>query len=153
MDATVNLTASFEAQVLGVDAGASSVPGVLVTGTLGSGKTSLVRELLRNRSNLRFSVVINELAATDVGSDLAGASSTHAVLGLPAALSVTGGCACCRGDQALRDAVRKVLATSCHALIVETTGAADPAPVASLLQTCGACSPVSSPTRALGVSS
>eukprot|EP00798_Chlamydomonas_sp_ICE-L_P017954 gene17954-24358_t len=46
------------------------IPAVIITGFLGSGKTTLVRHVLRNRSNLRLAVLVNEVGAVDVDSQL-----------------------------------------------------------------------------------
>jgi G3E family GTPase len=90
------------------------------------------------RGNLRFAVVVNELAGTDVDSALLGAGQANAVVGLPA-LSVTSGCACCQSSS-LRNAVHRLLASDdccCDLLLVETTGVADPTPCAGILAACG----------------
>ena len=43
---------------------------MLVTGFLGTGKTTLVQHLLRNRGSLRLAVLVNEVAQVDVDSQL-----------------------------------------------------------------------------------
>ena len=138
-EAALNLSRTFEAQLLELaGAGRRTTPAVVVTGALGAGKTTLVRYLLNNRGNLRFAVVVNELAGTDVDSALLGAGQANAVVGLPA-LSVTSGCVCCN-QSFLRTAVQTLLASadgSCDLLLVETTGVADPAPCAGILASCG----------------
>jgi|APGre2960657444_1045066.scaffolds.fasta_scaffold13447_2 G3E family GTPase len=137
MEASLNLSRTFEAQLLALRTGSSRcVPAVLVCGALGAGKTSLVRSLLRERGNLRFAVLVNELAAADIDSALLGAAGANAASGLPL-LSLPDGCACCAGLAALRSAVRQVLCTTVDALIVETSGVADPLPVAEALASCG----------------
>jgi G3E family GTPase len=135
----LNLSRTFEAQLLDLaGAGRRTTPAVICTGALGAGKTTLLRHLLNNRGNLRFAVVVNELAGTDVDSALLGAGQANAVVGLPT-LSVTSGCACCQSSS-LRNAVRTLLASDdgcCDLLLVETTGVADPTPCAGILAASG----------------
>jgi len=132
-DPSLNLSRAYEEQLL---APSSSRPlrCVLVTGYLGAGKTSLLRHLLRERRNLRFAVLQNEFGEADVDSGTLGSASANAVYGLPS-LSLPDGCACCYGLAALRNTVRALLASPAgvQVLLIETTGLADPAPVAAAL--------------------
>ena len=139
MDSTLNLSRTFEAQLLNLAGRPRTTPAVVVTGALGAGKTSLLQHLLHNRGNLRFAVVVNELAGTDVDSALLGSGQANAVVGCPA-LSVTSSCCCCQGTASLRKAVSALLSSDdgcCDLLLVETTGVADPAPCAGILASAG----------------
>lgn len=48
----------------------AAVPAVVVTGFLGTGKTTMVQHLLRNRGNLRLAVLVNEVGQVDLDSQL-----------------------------------------------------------------------------------
>ncbi|KAG2500026.1 hypothetical protein HYH03_002307 [Edaphochlamys debaryana] len=144
----VNLVARYEARLL---SGASSkptvIPAVVITGFLGSGKTTLVQHILRNRGSLRIAVLVNEVGRVDVDSDLVNAKQGNAALGLPAA-DLSGGCVCCSRSEDLEAALRRLRAPAgggaglggggadaapCDYLLVETSGAADAGPLAEAL--------------------
>jgi len=116
------------------------VPAVVISGFLGSGKTTVMRALMRSRGNLRFALVMNELASADVDSALLGSAGANAAVGLPL-LSIPDGCCCCAGAAALRGALQTVLGAAAgrvDAVLLETTGLANPAPLAEALAAGGA---------------
>ena len=98
------------------------LPLILLTGFLGAGKTTLLLRWLEESpaTGRRLGVVMNEFGAESVDSRLIGRP------GLPLQ-QVAGGCICCAPDNELPNAVsRLVKEGSCDALIVETSGLADP---------------------------
>ena len=102
-------------------------PVVIVTGFLGSGKTTLVNRILTEQHNRRFAVIENEFGEINVDNDLLSQKMQTA----ETIVSLDNGCVCCtvRTDlvQALVDLSEM---DPFDAIIVETTGLADPAPVA-----------------------
>ncbi|MCO5578396.1 hypothetical protein L7F22_032237 [Adiantum nelumboides] len=62
----------------------------LITGFLGSGKTTLVRHILRHRSDLRIAVLVNDYADLDIDSLLLDTPSVNAAFGLPSVSLVNG---------------------------------------------------------------
>ena len=108
-------------------------PVALVTGYLGSGKTTLIRALLRSPGLAETAVIVNELG--EIGID-------HAILRQVDERTVllASGCVCCtlRGDLAdeLRDLVDRRASGEIPPftrVVVETTGVADPAPILATL--------------------
>jgi G3E family GTPase len=106
---------------------------VLVTGYLGSGKTTLIRAMLESPALGDTAVIVNELG--DIGID-------HAILRQVDERTVllASGCVCCtlRGDLAdeLRDLVDRRATGEIPPftrVVVETTGVADPAPILATL--------------------
>ncbi|MEH2472075.1 G3E family GTPase [Nitrobacteraceae bacterium AZCC 2161] len=105
------------------------IPLVLLTGFLGSGKTTMLNGLLATPAFLDTAVVINE--AGDVGLDhLLVEQSTDTVVMLD------GGCLCCRTKGALAPALAKLLRRARddnmappQRIVVETSGLSDPAAV------------------------
>lgn len=119
------------------------VPVTVLTGYLGSGKTTLMNHILRSPDHgLRFAIIENEFGAVGVdekllGGDALGKSSLDSadsgIVHLEEeVIEVLNGCICCtvRGDlvQALKKMHLKL--KSFDAVLIETTGLADPAPVA-----------------------
>lgn len=106
-----------------------SIPVTVVTGFLGSGKTTLVKKLLALPEAADTAVVINEFG--DIGIDhMLVESVDENIVVLP------GGCLCCQAQGDLARALRS-LQTSCaetrlppfSRVIVETSGLADPASI------------------------
>lgn len=114
----------------------SLIPISLLTGFLGSGKTTVLNKLVRDPAMSRALVVINEFGAVGLDHDLVTRSTEDLVVEL------MGGCLCCtiRGDllRTLRDApFRFARDGKCwfDRLVIETTGLADPAPILHTLMT------------------
>jgi G3E family GTPase len=117
------------------DALAGLIPVSIITGFLGSGKTTLVNKLLKRPEMNRVAVVVNELGEIGVDNDLVEVSSEQMML-------LNNGCLCCvlRGDlqETLRDLFlkrRNGEIIDYDRVVIETTGLADPAPVMQTLIT------------------
>jgi len=105
------------------------IPVTLLTGFLGSGKTSLLNAMLRDPVMQGCAVLINEVGAVGLDHLLVEQVSEDITL-------LESGCLCCtvRGDlsRSLRDLFMRRLRREIGALdrvVIETTGLADPAPV------------------------
>ena len=104
----------------------SRVPVTVVTGFLGSGKTTLVNRILGEQHGHKIAVIINEFGEISVDGQLVLTDDQEDLV------EFNNGCLCCtvRGD--LVDTLAKLKdRADLDAILIETTGLADPAPVAS----------------------
>jgi G3E family GTPase len=98
------------------------VPVLVVSGFLGSGKTTLVGHLLREAqaSGARAAVISNEFGALGIDRALLGAED-------PAYVELEGGCVCCQLSDALRDTLHILWQRlQPDRIIIETSGVALP---------------------------
>ena len=109
------------------------LPVFVLTGFLGSGKTTVLNRLLLEEGLRDTAVVVNELGAVGIDHLLVESSDD-------AVVELAGGCLCCavRGDLALTlaDLVARREAGACapfSRILIETSGLADPTPIESLL--------------------
>ncbi|MEM9151083.1 MAG: GTP-binding protein, partial [Cyanobacteria bacterium P01_F01_bin.3] len=102
----------------------AKLPVTLVTGFLGSGKTTFINQLLENVLNLRVAILVNELGQIDIDSQLIRSQDKNKV-------ELTNGCICCSINDSLTQSVIDILKrrNSVDYLVVETTGVADPLPI------------------------
>ncbi|HEV2336983.1 MAG TPA: GTP-binding protein [Stellaceae bacterium] len=105
------------------------IPVTIVTGFLGSGKTTLIRELLKTPEGANTALVINEFGEVGIDEALLRASSDATVL-------LGNGCLCCAVRTDLQESLRALFADrargavpSFERVVIETSGLADPGPV------------------------
>jgi len=121
----------------------TSLPTHLITGLLGSGKTTTLKQLLRQKpAHERWGVIINEFGEVDIdAATLQSQESNDAVL------SVSGGCVCCSAQQGLTQAINQLLAESTQnpisRLFIEPTGLGHPAKIIDTLTQSSFVSPLS----------
>lgn len=103
------------------------IPTTVVTGFLGSGKTTLINRILREQHGRRLAVIVNEFGEVSIDGQLV----IHDELAQ--LVEFNNGCLCCtvRGDLVETLGRLKVRADMLDGILIETTGLADPAPVAS----------------------
>jgi len=108
-----------------MDASKEGLPVTIITGFLGSGKTTLLNHILTNQQGLKTAVLVNEFGEIGIDNELIVSTSDSMV-------ELNNGCVCCTINDDLVDAVYRVLERpeKVDYLVVETTGLADPLPVA-----------------------
>ncbi|MEB3307077.1 MAG: GTP-binding protein [Cyanobacteriota bacterium] len=108
-----------------MDPAPTALPVTIITGFLGAGKTTLLNHILSNQQGLKTAVLVNEFGEIGIDNDLVVATGDEMV-------ELSNGCICCSINGELLDAVYRVLERPdpVDYLVVETTGLADPLPVA-----------------------
>jgi G3E family GTPase len=101
------------------------LPVTIITGFLGSGKTTLLNHILQNQQGLKTAVLVNEFGEIGIDNELIIKTDDNMV-------ELSNGCICCTINDDLIEAVYRVLEKDdkIDYLVVETTGLADPLPVA-----------------------
>jgi G3E family GTPase len=101
------------------------IPVTIITGFLGSGKTTLLNHILSNQEGIKTAVLVNEFGEIGIDNELLITTGEDMV-------ELSNGCICCTINNDLVNAVYKVLERpdKIDYLVVETTGLADPLPVA-----------------------
>ena len=106
----------------------SQTPVTVLTGYLGAGKTTLLNRILSEDHGKRYAVIVNEFGEIGIDNDLIVGSDEEVY-------EMNNGCVCCtvRGDliRVLSGLMkRQGSGKGFDAIVIETTGLADPAPVA-----------------------
>ena len=106
------------------------IPATILTGFLGSGKTTLLKRVLSESHGRKIAIIENEFGEENIDNEILVADTTEQILQL------SNGCVCCT----IREDLRSTLATLAEKrrkgeldferVVIETTGLADPGPVA-----------------------
>jgi G3E family GTPase len=108
----------------------SLIPATILTGFLGSGKTTLLKRVLNEAHGQKIAVIENEFGEENIDSDILVTETKEQII------QMSNGCICCTIREDLREALQLLAAKKRKGLldfdrvIIETTGLADPGPVA-----------------------
>jgi G3E family GTPase len=110
-----------------MDVPKTGLPVTIITGFLGSGKTTLLNHILTNQQGVKTAVLVNEFGEIGIDNDLIVDASDDNTM-----VELSNGCVCCTINEDLMNAVYKIMERpdKVDYMIVETTGLADPLPVA-----------------------
>jgi len=106
------------------------IPATILTGFLGAGKTTLLKRILTEAHGQKIAVIENEFGEENIDSDILVTESKEQII------QMSNGCVCCTIREDLREALQLLAAKKRQGLldfdrvVIETTGLADPGPVA-----------------------
>ena len=106
------------------------IPATILTGFLGSGKTTLLKRVLTEAHGQKIAVIENEFGAENIDNEILVQDSTEQIIQL------NNGCVCCSIREDLRTTLselaekRRKGELNFDRVVIETTGLADPGPVA-----------------------
>jgi G3E family GTPase len=108
----------------------SLIPATILTGFLGSGKTTLLKRVLAEAHGQKIAVIENEFGEENIDSDILVSDTQEQII------QMSNGCICCTIREDLRATLQLLAAKKRQGLldfdrvVIETTGLADPGPVA-----------------------
>lgn len=108
----------------------SLIPATILTGFLGSGKTTLLKRLLTEAHGQKIAVIENEFGEENIDTDILLTETKEQII------QMSNGCICCTIREDLRETLQLLAAKKRKGLldfdriVIETTGLADPGPVA-----------------------
>jgi len=108
----------------------SLIPATILTGFLGSGKTTLLKRVLSEAHGQKIAIIENEFGEENIDSDILVTESKEQII------QMSNGCICCTIREDLRETLQMLAAKKrtgeldFDRVVIETTGLADPGPVA-----------------------
>ena len=108
----------------------SLIPATILTGFLGSGKTTLLKRVLAEAHGQKIAVIENEFGEENIDSDILVSDTNEQII------QMSNGCICCTIREDLRATLRDLAEKrrkgelDFERVVIETTGLADPGPVA-----------------------
>ena len=111
----------------------SSVPVTVLTGYLGAGKTTLIRNLLQNNQGRRIAVIVNEFGEIGIDGDLLKSCQVCDEEDNPIGniIELTNGCLCCTVQEEFLPTMQQILQRreQIDCMLIETSGLALPKPL------------------------
>ena len=106
------------------------VPVHIISGFLGTGKTTAIREQLAARRDEKVAVIVNDFGEASLDAATLSGDEPFQITNIP------GGCVCCTAPEGFVDAVAAVLEQKPDRLIIEPTGLARPQDIVDTLRRC-----------------
>ena len=109
------------------------VPVLLLTGYLGSGKTTLVNRILGNRKGIKFAVIVNDIGEVNIDADLIQAGGVVAQKD-DSLVALQNGCICCTLKADLVAQVFDLMKSGkFDYIVIEASGICEPEPIAQTI--------------------
>lgn len=113
---------------------ARQTPVTVLSGFLGTGKTTLLNHLLANRAGRKLAVIVNDFSEVNVDADLVAAGS-HLERGEERFVELSNGCICCTLREDLVEGVGALARSGKYdQIVIESTGISEPMPVAATFE-------------------
>ncbi|MGB6166412.1 MAG: GTP-binding protein, partial [Geitlerinemataceae cyanobacterium] len=117
---------------------ATKIPVTVITGFLGAGKTTLVRNLLQNNQGRRIAVLVNEFGEVGIDGDLLRSCQVCDTEENPQSniVELTNGCLCCTVQEEFLPTMQELLKRQdrLDSIVIETSGLALPKPLIQAFQ-------------------
>lgn len=109
------------------------IPILLLTGYLGSGKTTLVNRILANKRGIRFAVIVNDIGEVNIDAALIQKGGVVAQKD-DSLVALQNGCICCTLKADLIEQVYELMCTErFDYIVIEASGICEPEPIAQTL--------------------
>ncbi|MBR6978616.1 MAG: GTP-binding protein, partial [Prevotella sp.] len=109
------------------------IPVLLLTGYLGSGKTTLVNRILANKKGIKFAVIVNDIGEINIDADLI---EKGGIVGKrdESLVALQNGCICCTLKMDLVEQLRDITRLNkFDYIVIEASGICEPAPIAQTI--------------------